>query len=113
LLFKEQPNDPWTDIDFLLVEAMQILEDETCGQCGNPIWICRNEGAANVGFKVKTATCFADAELEKWREKEDKKKSKKKTYGAYPYTVPYTYDGSDLPSRAQFYKNMAEKHEVE
>lgn len=97
----------------MLVEAMQILEDETCQQCGNPIWICRNESAANVGFKIKMSTCFATAELEKWHEKEDKKKTKKKTYGTYPYAVPYSYDGSDLPSRAQFYKSMAEKDEVE
>lgn len=92
---------------------MQILEDETCQQCGNPIWICRNDSADNVGFKVKIATCFADAELEKWREKEEKKKSKKKIYGSYPYTVAYSYDERDLPSRAQFYKALAEKDKVE
>lgn len=92
---------------------MQILEDETCGQCGNPIWVCRNESAGNVGFKVKEATCFATAELERWQEKEEKKKSKKKKHGSYPYTVAYTYDGSDMPSRRQFYEYLAEQHAVE
>lgn len=92
---------------------MQILEDETCKQCGNPIWICRNESAHNVGFKVKIATCFADAELEKWREKEEKKKNKKKSHGQYPYTVAYTYDGTDFPSRLQFYKSLSDSGAVE
>ena len=97
----------------MLVEAMQILEDETCNQCGNPIWVCRNETANNVGFKVKEAKCFATAELEKWQEKEEKKNSKKKKYGSYPYTIAYTYDGSDMPSRMDFYRALAEAHNVE
>jgi hypothetical protein len=92
---------------------MQILEDETCQQCGNPIWVCRNEFAHNVGFKVKEAKCYATAELEKWQEKEEKKNSKKKKYGTYPYTVPYTYDGSEMPSRLDFYRSLAEQHKVE
>lgn len=113
MLFKEQPTDPWTDFDFILVEAMQILEDETCSQCGNPIWICRNENAHSIGFKVKTATCFATAELERWQEKEEKKNTKKKKYGQYPYTVPYSYDGSDMPSRIEFYRGLMAQDEVE
>ncbi len=92
---------------------MQILEDETCQQCGNPIWVCRNENANNVGFKVKEATCFATAELDRWQEKEDKKNSKKKKHGSYPYTVAYTYDDGDMPSRMEFYRFMADKHKVE
>jgi hypothetical protein len=97
----------------MLLEAMQILEDETCKECGSPIWICRNEAAANVGFKVKVATCFAKAELDRWNEREEKKKTGKKRHGEYPYVIPYTYDGTELPSRMQFYKDLAEKHKVE
>jgi hypothetical protein len=108
MLFQEQPSDPWTRFDFMLLEAYQILEDETCGQCGNPVWICRNEKAHNVGFKVKTAKCFAAAELERWQEKQEKKQSKKKTYGESPYTVPYTYDDSEMPTRASFYRGLSE-----
>lgn len=112
-MFRDQPSDPWTDFDFLLIEAMQILEDETCKDCGNPIWICRNEDAGNIGFKIKTATCFAKAELDRWQEKEDKKTSSKKKYGQYPYIVAYTYDNSEMPTRAQFYRSWAEKNTVE
>jgi endo-alpha-1,4-polygalactosaminidase (GH114 family) len=97
----------------MLLEAMQILEEETCKECGNPVWVCRNESASNVGFKVKVATCFAKAELDRWNEREEKKKTSKKRHGEYPYVVAYTYDGSDMPTRSQFYKEMAEKYKVE
>lgn len=113
MLFHEQPSDPWTDLDFMLVEAMQILEEETCRECGNPIWICRNENAANIGFKIKMATCYAKAEMDKWHEREDAKKNKPKRHGQYPYVVAYTYDESPMPSRMEFYKSFAENDKVE
>ena len=113
MLFHEQPFDPWTKFDFLLLEAYQTLQDETCGQCGNPIWICRNENATNVGFKIKTAVCFAKAELDRHNEQQEKKKSKKKTYGESDYVVAYTYDGSDMPSRASYFAYLADKMKAE
>lgn len=109
MLFHEQPTDPWTPFDFMLVEALQILEDETCNECGNPIWVCRNENATNVGFKIKTTKCFAKAELDKWREVEDKKKKKK--YGEMPYIAAYTYDDGPLPSRQEYYESLLDKIE--
>jgi hypothetical protein len=75
--------------------------------------VCRNESADNVGFKVKTAKCFAKAELDKWHEKEEKKKSSKKTYGEYPYVVPYTYDGGDMPSRRSYYEHLSSMDKIE
>jgi len=74
MLFHEQPSEPWNAFDFMLVEALQILEDETCGKCGNPIWICRNSDATHLGFKIKTSVCYASAEMEKWQEKKEKNK---------------------------------------
>lgn len=96
-----------------MLEAYQTLQDETCQECGNPIWVCRNEDASNVGFKVKTAKCFAKAELDKWNEKEEKKKSSKKAYGEYPYVVPYTYDGGEMPSRRSYYAGLVDKDKIE
>lgn len=109
MLFHEQPTDPWTKFDFLLLEAYQILKDETCGHCGNPIWICRNEFASNVGFKIKVSKCFAKAELDKHHEQQEKSKHKKKTYGETDYAVAYTYDNSDMPTRISYYKAMIEQ----
>lgn len=112
MLFHEQPSADWTEFDFMLLEAYQILQDETCNECGNPIWVCRNEDASNVGFRVKTAKCFAKAELDKWQEVQEKK-SAKKSYGEYPYVVAYTYDNSPMPSRNEYYASLLEKHKVE
>ena len=106
MLFHEQPSDPWVPFDFLLLEAYQTLEDETCNECGNPVWVCRNEEASNVGFKVKTGRCFGKAELDKWLEKDSKKK-KKNSYGEYPYIVAYTYDNGPMPSRMDYLRSLA------
>jgi hypothetical protein len=113
VLFHEQPFDPWTKFDFLLLEAYQTLQDETCSQCGNPIWICRNEDATNVGFKIKTTVCFAKAELERHNEMKEKKKSKKKNYGESDYVVAYTYDGGEMPTRSSYFAYLAEKMKAE
>jgi hypothetical protein len=109
MLFHEQPDLPWTKFDFLLLEAYQMLQDETCSMCGSPIWICRNESAANVGFKIKTATCFAKVELDKHQEREEKKNKKKKKYGEQEYIIPYTYDGGELPTRMSYLNALAEE----
>lgn len=113
MIFHEQPTEAWTTFDFLLLEAYQNLQDETCSECGNPIWICRNENASNVGFQVKIAKCFAKAELDDWYEKQEKSNSKKKTHGEYPYTVAYTYDGSQMPSRMEYLEFLSQKDAVE
>jgi hypothetical protein len=112
MLFHEQPSDPWVPFDFLLLEAYQTLEDETCNECGNPVWVCRNEEASNVGFKIKTGRCFGKAELDKWLEKDSKKKSTKKSYGEYPYIVAYTYDNGPLPSRNDYFQSLANRDSV-
>jgi len=110
ILFQEQPSEPWTKFDFLLLEAYQMLQDETCAQCGNPIWICRNEFATNIGFKIKEIKCFARAELERHNELQEKKNSKKKTYGTQEVPLPYTYDNGEFPSRASYLENLYKQH---
>lgn len=94
----------------MLVEALQMLEDETCGECGNPIWVCRNEDASNVGFKIKTTVCYGKAELDKWQQAQEKR-NKKAAPGELPYIVAYTYDDSPLPTRASFYRGLSDKIE--
>lgn len=87
-----------------------MLQEETCNECGNPIWICRNEEASSVGFKIKTTTCFAKAEMDKWQEAQEKKNAKRQ-HGQIPYVVPYSYDESPMPSRREFYKGLSDKIE--
>lgn len=110
MLFYEQPDEPWIEFDFMLIEAFQMLEDETCSECGNPIWVCRNDSATNVGFKIKTTVCYAKAELDKWRDKQDKKKAKAKP-GELPYIVAYTYDDGPMPTRQDYYESLSDKIE--
>lgn len=105
MLFHEQPNDPWTSFDFLLLEAYQMLQDETCSQCGNPVWVCRNQEAANVGFKIKKTVCFAKAEMDRWQEQQQKNETKPK-HGELPYPMAYTYDGGPMPTRRQYYESL-------
>lgn len=90
-----------------------MLQDETCALCGNPIWICRNENATNVGFKTKTIKCFAKAELDRHEEQQAKKKSSRKTYGEQTIVVPYTYDESEFPSRMSYYEDLMRQHSSE
>lgn len=111
MLFREQPNDPWVDFDFMLLEAYQMLQEETCNECGNPIWICRNEDANWIGFKVKTTKCYAKAEMDKWQEAQEKKNSGKKEYGSLPYIVPFSYDERPMPSRREFFNGLSDKIE--
>jgi hypothetical protein len=109
MLFHEQPDLPWTKFDFLLLEAYQTLQDETCSMCGNPIWVCRNEFADNVGFKIKSAKCFAKAELDRHQEREEKKKKKNKKHGEQEYVLAYAYDGGELPTRMSYFNSLAQQ----
>lgn len=113
MIFHEQPTDPWLPFDFKLLEAFQMLQDETCPKCGHPVWLCRST-SNNVAFKVQTATCYAEkAQLAA----EDSKKSKKEKadskdrakWGQYTYVVPYNPPNADgpLPTRREFYEEQA------
>lgn len=102
MVFYAQPTDPWEPYDFKLLEAYQILQDETCSMCGQPIWICRSD-SSNIRIKVRKTQCNVSAELEKKQESDEKRKHKLKP-GEYYYTVVETYDGGPLPGRSAFYK---------
>ena len=93
----------------MLLEAYQILQDETCSQCGNPIWICHNEFADGVGFKVREIKCFAKAELEKHQERQQKKDTKKKKYGIQEIVIAYPYEGMEMPTRRSYLEAQVKK----
>lgn len=113
MIFREQPTDPWTDYDFALIEAYQTIKDETCQQCGNPIWLCRSSSNA-FKFTVKTDTCQGTKALERY--KDDKKKASerekdnevKKNWGKFFYTVPTLLPFEEkMPTRRDFYEEKA------
>lgn len=117
MIFHEQPTDDWTPFDFMLIEAYQMLQDEICPKCGHPVWLCRSN-SQNVAFRVTGAVCQAERSL---REYEDQKKSRdkraskidKQEWGVFYYTSPFVPQNIEggLPTREQFYTEMAESQE--
>lgn len=66
-----------------LEDALQIVEDETCQECGQPIWLC-NSTLNQVQFKIKRLHCYAANDLRKAREVTSKSKH---LVGQDPYVV--------------------------
>lgn len=108
MIFHEQPTAQWTRFDFMLLEAYQMLQDETCNQCGNPIWLCRSTDR-NLQFKMEKSTCYAVRAEEQWMKR---KRTTKKEWEPDPgdtwFPVPYTVDDSPLPTRFDYYRQLVE-----
>lgn len=78
ILKDRQPQDGWLPVDKKLAIALQILEDETCPDCGIPMWIGHSEDESVV-FDIKSRVCYACAEIESKQEQEEKRRAKSKT----------------------------------
>lgn len=112
MLYHEQPNEPWTEYDFKILEAYQILQDETCNQCGNPVWLCHSEDN-RLEFKAVHSTCFATkahlaAEDSKKKSGEKADKKEKASWGRTTYMKPYIVQNAegDLPTRWDYYNSL-------
>lgn len=113
MLFYEQPNTPWERFDFLLLEAYQRLQDEICPRCGNPIWLCRSQ-SNDVYMKVEEDYCAGERAL---KEHDDQSKPRgeradrkeKSEWGKMTYVVPQAAPGKQLPTREQYFKELAQK----
>lgn len=118
MLFHTQPNEPWESVDFSLLVALQILEEETCGQCGQPLWLCRS-GDKDLYFKVEKSTCYATKRLrEKEFEMMDKKDKtnisakERKAWGVSYYPVPSLVPNGNrkyLPTRKEYHESKMVK----
>ena len=115
MVFRVQPNRNWEDLDFKLIEAYQVLTDETCPKCGQPVWLCRNTGE-QIEWSTATTTCYATRALEQKQEarksSKDKKatKEEKQSWGRIEYAfprVPSNREGN-LPTREEYFKSLAE-----
>lgn len=108
MLFHKQPTEPWERLDFLLLEAYQILQDESCPQCGNPIWICKSTDP-DVQFKMASTVCYATRTEEQWiKRKQNANKNWEPKPGETWYPVPYTISGNQLPTRYDYLKSLVE-----
>lgn len=102
-----------------MLDAYQLLQNETCSHCGHPVWLCRNE---DVQWDVRTDTCFAEKEQQSWEDsKKDKNGKSDLRPGEHAYTVPFVYlknergqfisgepDYDNLPGREDYYKQLSE-----
>ena len=106
-------DEPWNAKDRALLEAYQILEDERCSECGNPVWLCRSDDP-DITFKIEKSVCFAKrsfeeatADLSGFKTAKERSEAKRK-FGLIQYPVANTESGEPLPTRRAFYERKAQ-----
>lgn len=103
MLRTRQPSDGWSQADKKLAVAFQILEDETCPDCGIPIWIGHSDDE-HIQFSIKSRTCYSCARVEQEQADAEKRAAKRKN--ARPQRGKKRFiqiDESDqIPSRQQY-----------
>jgi len=94
----------WSDErNRLLAVALTILEDETCSQCGVPVWLGHSSNN-EIEFEVHSSICFSCADLEKDREDRGRKPKK----GETRYAIARNVWGDDVPLPSRFDSYMEE-----
>lgn len=104
ILPDKQPSDPWTPQDKKLAIAYTILKRETCGKCGQPLWICRSSNNM-LSFSVRSDVCYAAAALDSYN---NNKTTKKERPGEYRYVVPVMLNDEPMPRRIDYLKEQLE-----
>jgi hypothetical protein len=92
LIFGEQPDSEWTDLDRLLYQAYRIYDDEFSKNSGLPYWITRNIDPA-ILIVVEERKDYADTALAKWDAENGDKKNKR---GVSRYAVVLDADGNRM-----------------
>lgn len=100
ILGLRDPRSKWTAEDHSAAIAYQIVSDETCPECGKPVWICRS-GNQNIDFKVMVDVCYVS------KAKETSKKKLKP--GEFLYVRPEMRGERPMPSREDYYRERAEE----
>lgn len=80
-----QPHSEWDDLDFELMDALDVLEREMNDSTGLPRWLT-GTGSPDVDFVVDTGVDYGQAALDKWDEQQSEKK--KKPHGQFRFLVP-------------------------
>ncbi len=100
----------WSDKDRLLMSAYQAIENERCGQCGLPMYICQNE-SEKVVIRLEEQSC---AVIAKKAQHGGRGKKKELPEGTVLVARPYHADGKDIDlstMRTPFYESIAKKRE--
>ena len=107
MLFQEDPRGEWRKHDFLLLEALQIMEQERCSQCGLPVWMC-HDSTGGVIIEVESDECIAKRDVDKEQERASKKKNAE--HGVSYYPNPKFVGGSDwLTVRDAYYREREQR----
>lgn len=109
MILHTQPNKKWTPLDFLLIEAYEIMKSEICQRCGLPVWVCHNDlDECGVEFEVDDDTCFATRELE--IDARDNKSEDGAADGSAKVPRPYSrIQAMDWGMREAYYRAEQEK----
>lgn len=107
LMPQAQPGDDWTMEDKKLVIAYHALQKQKCGQCKEPLWICRSQDRY-LDFSVRKETCYVTKAMEDQKKKDEKNKSSQLKNGQYYYVVPIMRGDRELPSRSNWLDDLKE-----
>lgn len=107
VLEEPDPHTGWDRLDYMLQDAVFMLESEVCPRCNNPIWLCHSYDNS-IDFKVKVRTCYATAEKEEFAKSKD---NPELGSGEYMIATPTGIENEDgsfepLPSRLKAYDKM-------
>lgn len=92
-------------LDYALALAYETIESEKCPKCGVPVWHAYSEN--NV---IEFEHDHIDCQSCMWDEQNTHAKERKKP-GRTKYVKPVPVEGCELPTRADFQKEMLEKAE--
>ncbi|WP_217182694.1 hypothetical protein [Streptomyces sp. AC495_CC817] len=103
MILGEDNRKAWSHLDVLAMQAFQIIEDERCGQCGLPRWLCKNDDP-RLQVRIKVDSCYAKQELDKFEEERKKGDSGGLAYPEF-YTKPDNIPLHEF--RALYYEQLA------
>ena len=94
----KKPRSNWSDADHSVAEAYQRLDDETCPQCGHPVWICRS-GNNMLDLTPQWDVCRVTKSIQ--GSKRDAKP------GEFAYIIPKMRGNRPMVTREDYYDERA------
>lgn len=105
MLLNDRQPDKWLPVDKKLAIAYQILEEETCPDCGTPIWLGHSDDET-VTFSIKSTTCYSCAVIEAEQDNQSKRK-RAPAKGTKKNLAFEPDEGIRQPSRKVFFERLA------
>jgi len=111
ILRKKRVDGAWSEYDYLLAEALGVLESEYCPTCGQPLWLCHAE-SEEIQFKVRDEHCYASERIARQQQRNSENKGFDDA-GVNLVAIPYSTTGRPLSDyRDPYYRALIEKHKA-